>query len=208
MTNTDDHSDHAGERAESDDHDDGASDGSPPGELPDEAGTVPEEGRAVATDTEAAAVSDAPADPVSDTGTASEASDASLDSAETDPTTADGSRPAGASGAGARTNTEADASAGGPDVDPSAVPDPSPEDGDESLGEIDLDLDEIVLDDEEGDPDEASRGLFDDLLSGEPIFENKEVLRPSYTPHAGTFCTSTRRLATRPTSAKRSISWT
>jgi cell division control protein 6 len=26
-------------------------------------------------------------------------------------------------------------------------------------------------------------GLFDDLLSGEPIFENKEVLRPSYTPH-------------------------
>jgi len=30
--------------------------------------------------------------------------------------------------------------------------------------------------------DEASPGLFDDLLSGEPIFENKEVLRPSYTP--------------------------
>lgn len=28
----------------------------------------------------------------------------------------------------------------------------------------------------------ASPGLFDDLLSGEPIFENKEVLRPSYTP--------------------------
>ncbi len=27
------------------------------------------------------------------------------------------------------------------------------------------------------------QGLFDDLLSGEPIFENKEVLRPSYTPH-------------------------
>ena len=25
-------------------------------------------------------------------------------------------------------------------------------------------------------------GLFDDLLDGEPIFENKEVLRPSYTP--------------------------
>ncbi len=33
-------------------------------------------------------------------------------------------------------------------------------------------------DDEEG----PSRGLFDDLLSGEPIFEKKEVLRPSYTP--------------------------
>ncbi|MFT4880367.1 MAG: cell division control protein 6 [Natronomonas sp.] len=30
--------------------------------------------------------------------------------------------------------------------------------------------------------DEASQGLFDDLLSGQPIFENKEVLRPSYTP--------------------------
>ncbi|PSQ00084.1 cell division control protein Cdc6 [Halobacteriales archaeon QS_4_70_19] len=53
----------------------------------------------------------------------------------------------------------------------------------ESLGDVDLDLDEIVLDDEGEDPDEASRGLFDDLLSGEPIFENKEVLRPSYTPH-------------------------
>ncbi|MFB6123209.1 MAG: Cdc6/Cdc18 family protein [Haloferacaceae archaeon] len=33
------------------------------------------------------------------------------------------------------------------------------------------------------DEEDESRGLFDDLLSGEPIFENKEVLRPSYTPH-------------------------
>jgi len=41
----------------------------------------------------------------------------------------------------------------------------------------DVDIDD-VLDDEEDD----SQGLFDDLLSGEPIFENKEVLRPSYTP--------------------------
>ncbi len=41
----------------------------------------------------------------------------------------------------------------------------------------DMGLDEVVLDDDE------SQGLFDDLLSGEPIFENKEVLRPSYTPH-------------------------
>jgi len=40
-------------------------------------------------------------------------------------------------------------------------------------------LDDVLLDDED---DEASPGLFDDLLSGEPIFENKEVLRPSYTP--------------------------
>ncbi len=38
-------------------------------------------------------------------------------------------------------------------------------------------FDDVVLD--EGD----SHGLFDDLLSGEPIFEHKEVLRPSYTPH-------------------------
>ncbi|ATW88674.1 cell division control protein 6 [Halohasta litchfieldiae] len=30
---------------------------------------------------------------------------------------------------------------------------------------------------------DESQGLFDDLLSSEPIFENKEVLRPSYTPH-------------------------
>ncbi|MDS0260221.1 ORC1-type DNA replication protein [Haloarcula sp. S1CR25-12] len=49
------------------------------------------------------------------------------------------------------------------------------------------DLDDVVLDNLDtgtGDSsDEASRGLFDDLLEGEPIFENKEVLRPSYTPH-------------------------
>ncbi len=30
--------------------------------------------------------------------------------------------------------------------------------------------------------DTAEEGLFDDLLSGKPIFDNKEVLRPSYTP--------------------------
>ncbi len=43
-----------------------------------------------------------------------------------------------------------------------------------------LDLDDVVLDDAD---EEGNQGLFDDLLSGEPIFENKEVLRPSYTPH-------------------------
>jgi cell division control protein 6 len=44
-------------------------------------------------------------------------------------------------------------------------------------------LDDVVLDgDDDGSRGEASRGLFDDLLSGQPIFENKEVLRPSYTP--------------------------
>jgi len=42
----------------------------------------------------------------------------------------------------------------------------------------DVDFDGVVLDD-----DDDNQGLFDDLLSGEPIFENKEVLRPSYTPH-------------------------
>ena len=30
--------------------------------------------------------------------------------------------------------------------------------------------------------DEVATGLFDDLLSGDPIFEDKEVLRPAYTP--------------------------
>ena len=45
----------------------------------------------------------------------------------------------------------------------------------------DVDLDDLDLD-ADGDADEASRGLFDDLLEGEPIFGNKEVLRPSYTP--------------------------
>ena len=48
----------------------------------------------------------------------------------------------------------------------------------------DIELDDLDLDDEsESDADGASRGLFDDLLEGEPIFESKEVLRPSYTPH-------------------------
>ncbi|MDX1748392.1 MAG: cell division control protein Cdc6, partial [Halobacteriales archaeon] len=56
------------------------------------------------------------------------------------------------------------------------------EDGHIDVGEdsrpatsMDLDFDEVVLD------DEPSGSLFDDLLAGEPIFENKEVLRPSYT---------------------------
>nr|WP_253737646.1 ORC1-type DNA replication protein [Halohasta salina] len=48
---------------------------------------------------------------------------------------------------------------------------------DRSATSTDLDFD-TVLDDEE-----ESQGLFDDLLASEPIFENKEVLRPSYTPH-------------------------
>jgi cell division control protein 6 len=59
---------------------------------------------------------------------------------------------------------------------PDSAADPSPSDGTPP---------EATLDDavpEEESTDEASQGLFDDLLSGQPIFENKEVLRPSYTP--------------------------
>jgi cell division control protein 6 len=48
-----------------------------------------------------------------------------------------------------------------------------------SSQDFDVDLDDVVLEDDT----EENQGLFDDLLSGEPIFENKEVLRPSYTPH-------------------------
>ena len=56
-------------------------------------------------------------------------------------------------------------------------------DGD-SIGDApDSPLDDVLFDDtDDGETDEASQGLFDDLLSGQPIFENKEVLRPSYTP--------------------------
>ncbi|WP_439027979.1 AAA family ATPase [Haloarchaeobius sp. DT45] len=50
----------------------------------------------------------------------------------------------------------------------------------ETSRDFSVDLDDVVLDEDE---EEESQGLFDDLLSGEPIFENKEVLRPSYTPH-------------------------
>ncbi len=52
---------------------------------------------------------------------------------------------------------------------------------DSSIGA--MDLDEVVLDDLDETDDGDNQGLFDDLLAGEPIFENKEVLRPSYTPH-------------------------
>ena len=78
-----------------------------------------------------------------------------------------------------------DSDTGGNDPDPQTdtpinIPktDASPESSrDRSTAASDLDIDD-VLDTE----DEESEGLFDDLLSGEPIFENKEVLRPSYTP--------------------------
>jgi cell division control protein 6 len=82
--------------------------------------------------------------------------------------------------------------------DPPPSPDPGTESGtagdgvpgvstditDGDLGHGESLLDDVVLEEIEGGDgsDEASRGLFDDLLEGEPIFENKEVLRPSYTP--------------------------
>jgi cell division control protein 6 len=60
-----------------------------------------------------------------------------------------------------------------------AVPDAPGRDRTTDISQ-DVDIDDVL--DEEA-PEEESQGLFDDLLSGEPIFENKEVLRPSYTPH-------------------------
>ncbi|ERG95922.1 Cdc6/Cdc18 family protein [Haloquadratum walsbyi] len=42
--------------------------------------------------------------------------------------------------------------------------------------------DDVPQDDIGQSKPEQEQGLFDNLLSGEPIFENKEVLRPSYTP--------------------------
>jgi cell division control protein 6 len=77
--------------------------------------------------------------------------------------------------------------------DPDTALDPEDDDasGSTAIGPTDdqstPDLDDVVLDNLDtgtaDSSDEASRGLFDDLLEGEPIFENKEVLRPSYTPH-------------------------
>ncbi|MBV0925637.1 ORC1-type DNA replication protein [Halomicroarcula limicola] len=84
-------------------------------------------------------------------------------------------------------------------TDPSDDPDTEPETPEDDSYDLSADeqsdetrsgmpdLDDVVLDNldtgDSDDSDEASRGLFDDLLEGEPIFENKEVLRPSYTPH-------------------------
>jgi cell division control protein 6 len=67
----------------------------------------------------------------------------------------------------------------GEDQPSNRVPDggeePSERDGPETR------IDEMLRE-EPTDEEGPSRGLFDDLLSGEPIFEKKEVLRPSYTP--------------------------
>ena len=47
--------------------------------------------------------------------------------------------------------------------------------------DFDVDIDDVLADEETDDG--GDNGLFDDLLAGKPIFDNKEVLRPSYTPH-------------------------
>ncbi len=52
---------------------------------------------------------------------------------------------------------------------------------DRSAASSNLDFDSLLA--SADDAENESKGLFDDLLAGEPIFENKEVLRPSYTPH-------------------------
>ena len=97
----------------------------------------------------------------------------------------------GAAGTSPGTGSEVDTpdagapDAGTPDVDTPDVNTPgSIEDGPSVDGfSGDVDLEDLDLDAEsDGEADEASRGLFDDLLEGEPIFGNKEVLRPSYTP--------------------------
>ena len=82
------------------------------------------------------------------------------------------------------TENDTDADVDGSEREPG---DRAPASDSEGYDGLETDLDDVVLDDldadTDGETDEASRGLFDDLLSGEPIFENKEVLRPSYTPH-------------------------
>jgi len=60
---------------------------------------------------------------------------------------------------------------------------PFPDPGEASPAENDRSqIEDMLLDDGDEEAEGASPGLFDDLLSGKPIFENKEVLRPSYTP--------------------------
>ncbi|RDZ66235.1 cell division control protein Cdc6 [Haloferax sp. Atlit-12N] len=99
----------------------------------------------------------------------------SSDASSTDASADDGS-------SGAPTAAEEDVSPEDIDIQASIGPDAdAPDASDEDLDQHkdpDVGLDKVVLND-----DEESKGLFDDLLAGEPIFENKEVLRPSYTPH-------------------------
>ena len=70
--------------------------------------------------------------------------------------------------------------AGSDDPEFTGVPDDGADPSSSDAVPPEATLDEVSP--EEDSSDEASQGLFDDLLSGQPIFENKEVLRPSYTP--------------------------
>jgi cell division control protein 6 len=193
MTDTDGHDDHATEeRSEDRDHQEqpGSTIGTDPvgdGAADDgdavEGTDTGDEGDPVVTGSPE--VTDPP-EPATSDATTSDTESSAAETAEAEPPDAvdgsvgapdDLSAPDGASvrgGTGSAGSTGTDGAVSDGAVGASA---------DDTLGEVDLDLDEIVLDDEGEDPDEASRGLFDDLLSGEPIFENKEVLRPSYTPH-------------------------
>jgi len=68
-----------------------------------------------------------------------------------------------------------------PDLETSDPEELSTNDGTDT--DVNLDTGGVDIDRMLGDEDEDSQGLFDDLMAGEPIFQNKEVLRPSYTPH-------------------------
>ncbi|WP_435145879.1 Cdc6/Cdc18 family protein [Halobaculum sp. P14] len=137
----------------------------------------------------ATAASDAESAPVTDPGSDGETGGADVRDDAPPEVEADDGAVDEADPAGTPAETSADTSTGSSadtSVDGDAVG------GDDAAGsfefgsrartetEVDLDVDEVLGED---DDDEDSTGLFDDLLSGEPIFENKEVLRPSYTPH-------------------------
>jgi cell division control protein 6 len=124
--------------------------------------------RSDATDSDTAAALDPPAD----------GSDSATQSGGSPPETKGSGEPSSSVAEGAQ--TESDGAGPSPEAPASG-----------EVGSIDgfsgdVDLEDLDLDSDGGEADEAdeaSRGLFDDLLEGEPIFENKEVLRPSYTPH-------------------------
>jgi cell division control protein 6 len=75
---------------------------------------------------------------------------------------------------------ETDSQSGATAVD---VPDTSQTPSTTVDADVNLDTGGVDIDRMLGEEDEDSQGLFDDLMAGEPIFQNKEVLRPSYTPH-------------------------
>jgi cell division control protein 6 len=87
---------------------------------------------------------------------------------------------AGGTGTG---DTDGSAHETGASTGPESAPGTRGATAESTTPEDPIDIEDLLLDDAEEDPDGASRGLFDDLLEGEPIFEKKEVLRPAYTPN-------------------------